>query len=348
MYATCLFCNAGLGTNEVIERFPVGKRLAFDPGKGRLWVVCDHCQRWNLTPMEERFEAVEECERLFRGTLVRVSTDNIGLAVLRSGLDLVRIGAPLRPEFAAWRYGGQFARRFNRSRVMKGAAVVGSGLVSGATGVAMWPVLLLDSALYWQLIPAILPIMAAVPMVGVLGAFDYVQNERIVARFARGGRLLSVRARHAAGAQLAVDGDGTAELRVSHDDGVATFDGTEAIHAATVILANSNREGGDKRVVDDAVSQIEASGSVEGFLAAASNRGERRRTRVLFGWGKYRGLGALNLSLTERLALEMAVHEETERRAMDGELAILEEAWRGAEEIAAICDGLLTPVATSS
>ena len=40
------------------------------------------------------------------------------------------------------------------------------------------------------------------------------------------------------------------------------------------------------------------------------------------------------------LALEMALHEETERRAMEGELAALEEMWRQAEEIAAIADRL--------
>ena len=41
-----------------------------------------------------------------------------------------------------------------------------------------------------------------------------------------------------------------------------------------------------------------------------------------------------------RLALEMASHEETERRAMEGELALLEAAWKNAEEIAAIADAL--------
>ena len=44
-----------------------------------------------------------------------------------------------------------------------------------------------------------------------------------------------------------------------------------------------------------------------------------------------------------RLAVEMATQEEAERRAMEGELAILEEAWRQAEEIAGIADNLLVP-----
>ena len=60
MYSTCLFCAGSLGRNDVIERLPVGRRVAFDPSKGRLWVVCPRCARWNLTPFEERWEALEE------------------------------------------------------------------------------------------------------------------------------------------------------------------------------------------------------------------------------------------------------------------------------------------------
>jgi hypothetical protein len=44
-----------------------------------------------------------------------------------------------------------------------------------------------------------------------------------------------------------------------------------------------------------------------------------------------------------RLALEMAAQEAAERRALEGELALLEQAWREAEEIAAIADSLLMP-----
>src|SRR3954464_6409555 len=111
MYTTCLFCHSDLGSNEVIESFPIGRRLAFDAAHGRLWVVCRKCERWNLTPLEERWEAIEQCERLFSATRLKVSTDNIGLSRLREGLELVRIGSPQRPEMAAWRYGDQFGRR---------------------------------------------------------------------------------------------------------------------------------------------------------------------------------------------------------------------------------------------
>ena len=49
------------------------------------------------------------------------------------------------------------------------------------------------------------------------------------------------------------------------------------------------------------------------------------------------------LKAPTRLAVEMALHEEQERRALEGELWRLERAWEEAEEIAAISDGLLLP-----
>ncbi len=39
----------------------------------------------------------------------------------------------------------------------------------------------------------------------------------------------------------------------------------------------------------------------------------------------------------------MALHEEAERRALEGELATLEAAWKDAEEVAAIADNLFVP-----
>src|SRR5574339_465950 len=104
MYSACLYCQGYLGRNELLSRFPVGKRLAFDSNKGRLWVICRSCA-WNLSPLEERWETIDECERKFRRTHIRVSTENIGLVELREGVSLIRIGKPLFPEFAAWRYG---------------------------------------------------------------------------------------------------------------------------------------------------------------------------------------------------------------------------------------------------
>jgi hypothetical protein len=48
------------------------------------------------------------------------------------------------------------------------------------------------------------------------------------------------------------------------------------------------------------------------------------------------------LPIADRLALEMAANEDEERRALAGELQALRDAWREAEEIAAIADELFT------
>ena len=42
----------------------------------------------------------------------------------------------------------------------------------------------------------------------------------------------------------------------------------------------------------------------------------------------------------------MALHEEQERRALEGELWLLERAWEEAEEIAEISDNLFLPEGT--
>ncbi len=49
-----------------------------------------------------------------------------------------------------------------------------------------------------------------------------------------------------------------------------------------------------------------------------------------------------------RITLEMALHEEQERRAIHGELHVLDAAWREAEEIAGIADNMFIPEETEA
>ena len=121
----------------------MGSRLAFDAARGRLWVVCRGCDRWNLSPLEERWEAIEAMERRFRDSRLRVSTDNVGLARLKESVDLIRIGEPQRPEMAAWRYGDQFGRRRKRQILITGTVVGSAVAVVGgmmAVEVTMKPI----------------------------------------------------------------------------------------------------------------------------------------------------------------------------------------------------------------
>src|SRR6185295_4095996 len=73
---------------------------------------------------------------------------------------------------------------------------------------------------------------------------------------------------------------------------------------------------------------------------------EDRHHRIFFTQGM-RPLGQAEpqyrlggLSPAQRLALEMCLHEDDERRALEGELTELEQRWKDAEEIAALADNL--------
>ncbi|MEJ2678298.1 MAG: hypothetical protein P8174_04375, partial [Gemmatimonadota bacterium] len=134
MFTRCIFCHRPFEANEEVENFPVGRRIAFDPGRGRLWAVCDACQRWTLAPIEERWEALEELEKLTRdrGRLLS-STDNISL--FRVGpVDVVRVGRAQLREEAWWRYGRELTHRRRQARIARLAELGLYGAVGLATG----------------------------------------------------------------------------------------------------------------------------------------------------------------------------------------------------------------------
>jgi len=340
MFSTCLFCHGQLGRNDVVEHFPVGSRLAFDSKRGRLWAVCPHCRRWNLSPLDDRWEAIDECERLFRSTRARVSTDNIGLAPLASGVDLVRIGEPLRPEFAAWRYGTQL--QWRRRRVGIAAAVMGAAGVVGAT--VAGPALLAAAApLMGQALIGYMVPLWVVPSMIAVDAVDHWQWERVALRVkSPQGRKLTVRVKHLWESAYYTDrhSDELA-LRLVHDGGVTRYDGDSALFAGGRLLARANWLGGAAGLVQRAVRRIDDTGDADSFLHKTASRFSRFHGRRMLA--AYRRIGAMSLVPEERLALEMAVHEESERRALEGELARLAEEWKEAEEIAAIADDLFLP-----
>src|SRR5262245_7219227 len=339
MYSACLFCPDNLGTNDVIPSLRIGRRVAFDAMKGRLWVVCTHCGRWNLTPFEERWEAVEECERLFRATRLRVSTDNIGLAQPRWGFELVRIGGALWPEIAAWRYGTKLLHR--------STSVAGYAQNLGVNRKTVMRI---------RTLPRRHEVLV-----------------RIKPERQRGA--IAIRYAHLSEAQLLrPDRDETWRLRVRHDHGLAVLEGAEAMKAARVLLTALNDGPAPQSPVRAPIDKIDDAGQTDSYfarvaaLALNSSWGRhpivkatntpvaradrpfaerlivRLTTRSFWSRG---GTGSEESALihllpdVDRLALEMAANEDAERRALTGELAQLEEAWREAEEIAAIADHLL-------
>lgn len=321
MYTTCMFCNRDLGRNQVVESFPVGRRLAFDSHKGRLWVVCQRCERWNLTPLEERWEAVEDCERLFEGTRLRASTENVGLARHAEGLELVRIGPALRPEFAAWRYGDQFGRRRRRAMIYGAGAVVAlGGLAIGgmATGVLTGTVVSQFGNFFnvWHNARTRVRVRTAEGDVIKLKTPDLVKT-----------RLVEVEDEQGWG------------IEVHKGKREEKFVGEDARRTAGLILPAVNSAGGAAKLVREAVESIEAVGHPEAFIVEAARF--RRK-----GYAGDPAGSVTKLPRPTRLALEMALHEEQEMRALQGELWRLEQAWKEAEEIAAIADGLLLPEGT--
>ncbi|HUX33675.1 MAG TPA: hypothetical protein VMV51_07355 [Gemmatimonadaceae bacterium] len=361
MYSTCLFCNSSLGTNEVVEHFPIGRRLAFDEATGRLWVVCRKCERWNLTPLDERWEAIEECERLFRDTKLRASTDNIGLAKVSEGLELVRIGRPQRPEMAAWRYGDQFGRRRKRyytyagigAAAVAGVVVVGPALglyaIGGMGFLAQMPQLMAQGyrrafgrvkvPMPWMEKPLVLETEQVARVSIVMddnplgwGLRVPVSRKKFVLPDAprRLGDPPLPRLEYSERLPYAV----TQKRRTT-----AVFVGDEAIRVAGKILPKINMSGAGKDDVQRAVKLIEDDANPHRLFGAQVRRTIAGSAKLAAEQGQ--ALKAVPKPM--RLALEMTLHEETERRALEGELAMLEAAWKEADEIAGISDSLLLP-----
>ena len=328
MYSTCIYCKKPLGRNETLESFPVGHRIAFDPAKGRLWVVCRKCERWNLSPLEERWEAFEECERLFRATRMRMSTDEIGLARLADGLELVRIGAPLRPEFAAWRYGDQFGRRRRRALIWTGVGVAAMGAIAAGS---------LATGAGFGFIGNIPNLVLNIPTRAKVRTPD--------------GRVLKFKLPQLKSTTVLASDESDLRLRIRHTKGTEVVSGGEARRIMTQLVPALNYMAGSRKTVSEAVDVIDSAGSPERYLAGWSQgvQGDIRKLRGTVTKPKKKrepGQPIHRLPTPTRLALEMALHEEEERRALAGELVELELAWREAEEIAAISDDLLVPRAT--
>ena len=318
MYSSCLFCHKDLGRNEAIEAFPLGSRLAFDGALGRLWVVCTHCKGWNLTPLEERWEAIEQCERRYRDSRMRVSTGQISLAVLHSGLELVRIGEPQRPELAAWRYGERLALRRRNTIIQSGLAVgVMGALAAGglAAGGLVGAAMMYGS--YRMSKSTTDEILAFIPL--------RTRSQLVVRRkHLPRARLLRIEDSY----RISVPGH-TMELSV---DWTADLSGDAAITAARKLLPGVNRFGGSRRAIAAATELLERYPEPSRLYRMIAESGDPD-VGTPFG----------NLPTEMRLALEMAAHEVAERRALEGELEELIAAWRDAEEIAAIADDMLVP-----
>ena len=313
----------------------MGRRLAFDGARGRLWVVCGRCERWNLTPLEERWEAIEDCERAFGGTRLRVSTDHVGLARLKEGTELVRIGEPLRPEMAAWRYGDQFGRRRRRQYaiIAGGVVVVGAAAISGS-------------------LLGLVGVGAVNPALNLFNAARGIYKHRTLVRVPMpGDTTIPIRLTQISKSRLELQGNALVltipavaqrrgpwwRLEQGHEE--VEIVGAGAVRAAAALLPRINAGGGSKANVARAVEVLEQSADPIAVFRHAASIAWRPSSFVR----KPLARGLASLPHATRLALEMASHEDAERRALEGELHVLEAAWRDAEEVAGIADDMFLP-----
>lgn len=330
MYATCLFCTRKLGANEGLETLPIGRRIAFDSAQGRLWVICGGCGRWNLVPFDDRLETIDRCEELFASTRLRFSTSNIGIARLREGLELVRIGPAQRPEFAAWRYGDRFASRRTRNVLLGGSLLVGVG------GALLGLHALVGSVSGFQLV--------------FQTATSSWSRRRIATRFARSGEgppiTLTRHDVNQSRLERLPEGEGFG-VSVPARLGVADrftggqkvrdrllLTGEDAGVALSRLLPIVAGLAGTRRQIASAVELVEQAPALDQIYRYCAP--ETHAYAVTAG-------KLTDLKPASRLALEMLANEESERAWLEGELKLLERQWREAERLAAIADGLALP-----
>src|SRR5260221_8470844 len=104
MFRSCAFCNAAFDGDGGPSGLGVGRRIAFDEWRGRLWVVCPRCSRWNLTPFDDRLERIEAVAPAASQGRIAASTQQVALIPLER-YDLVRVGKPPPFGLAHSRYG---------------------------------------------------------------------------------------------------------------------------------------------------------------------------------------------------------------------------------------------------
>jgi hypothetical protein len=114
---------------------------------------------------------------------------------------------------------------------------------------------------------------------------------------------------------------------------VLTVRGEDARRALASMLPWLNHAGGSVRRVAEAVAVISDVANPHQLLYSASGAHSTSARPTYVG----------SLPTPMRLALEMVLHEDDERSAMQGELRALEARWRAAEEIARIADSLGVP-----
>lgn len=324
----------------MVETLPIGRRLAFDADKGRLWVVCGSCAKWNLVPFDTRLESIDACERLFRDTRTRYSTDNIGMAKVGNGLTLVRVGRALRPEFASWRYGEQYRKR-RRNAV---AAAGLGGVAVFAIGVGATAAAGISSAAF-----------ASVLMTLGRRGFEHVIGRRARIRTLQPDTdvPLTIGMKSLQEAKLVWTDAASPTLQLPrrpkspHLEYHRWVEGQLPAMGRRVV-GGLNLKAGSTKQIGEAVQHLaREGGDLTRWLRQEATLQHYRSRGILTppprGWEleSDRQVRISDLKPEHRLALEMWFSEDIERRWLEGELRLLEREWRDAESLAKIADDLV-------
>jgi hypothetical protein len=321
VFSRCLFCHAAIPNNDTFEGLTRGERYAFDTLRGRLWVVCTTCHRWNLIPIEERWEALEALDRIAHDE-ARLLLQTANVALLRVGnVELVRIGTANLPEEAWWRYGRELTGRRARFRRLS----VAMGALTGAVALG--------------------GITVGVGVLGVLGLTPVLQTIARETKFGptawRGSAvcpncrsvLREIQFQNTNRIILARSDNQQFELRYRcyrcHLDALHAgyrLCGISAEHLLRRMLAYRHYEGATEVQVRASTAVIEEIGSAQQLTERLALQ------RVHLG----------ELPKPYALALEIAINEQTERKLLELEVAELEARWLEEEKLAKIVDDELT------
>ena len=328
MYQRCLVCHTPFPPNEALEHFPLGQRIAFDPGKGRLWAICLECKRWSLAPIEERWEALDELEKLVRDK-ARLLSQTENIALLRAErLEIVRVGKANLREQSWWRYGSELAKRRKNYKTLSVAGAVGAGAAIWG-GMATGGMSFIAAWILWDKLPGTIPDAARWFRFGGDVWRGRRQCPRCGFRFKRvtyrrRGELILSHRGEAEPTELSYLCPNCSDYR----EGGLHLQGREAEHTLRRVLAYHHFEGASERTVSSATRLIQEAGTPSEL------------TRILLKDGKRLG----SLGRTGGIALEIAANEASEQRLLELELGELEAHWRTEEELASIIDGELTPL----
>lgn len=304
---SCAFCDRRFADNALLMA-RVGTTVAFDTVHRRVWAVCRGCGCWNLVDAGDAGHAalLLELEHRFGTMPGHASSGGVTLTRVGRSLTLIRLGAADRGTFAFWRYGARF-----RGRRMR-----------------WWLVTLALAVAAWRVVPDASAGVFALAGLVLVARLTWGSARTLFVLPGAGGSRLALSERHVLRARVEA-GEGWWLLAVPHRGGEAVLTGDKAERALGQLLTYFNDAAGTRAAVEEALVLV---GRCRRPDAASRlmNPALARACRGALG-----GLGRV-----QRLALEIALHEDAEVHDAHGEVAALPEAVREAVKRAEILETL--------